>query len=68
MLSFDTNLAVHAANRDSASHEQCRDFIDSGILWRPDHSHRRYRGGRSVAAAGQRLRSAAASSRSSAGS
>lgn len=29
MLSFDTNLAVHAANRDSASHAQCRGFIES---------------------------------------
>lgn len=29
MLSFDTNLAVHAANRDSASHARCREFIES---------------------------------------
>jgi toxin-antitoxin system PIN domain toxin len=29
MLSFDTNLAVHAANCDSASHAPCRGFIES---------------------------------------
>jgi toxin-antitoxin system PIN domain toxin len=29
MLSFDTNLAVHAANCDSASHAQSRGFIES---------------------------------------
>lgn len=29
MLSFDTNLAVHAANRDSAFHAPCRGFIES---------------------------------------
>ena len=29
MLSFDTNLAVHAANGDSASHGSCRSFIES---------------------------------------
>jgi toxin-antitoxin system PIN domain toxin len=29
MLSFDTNLAVHAANRDSDSHARCRGFIES---------------------------------------
>ena len=29
MLSFDTNLAVHAANRDSVSHASCRAFIES---------------------------------------
>lgn len=29
MVSFDTNLAVHAANRDSRWHEPCRAFIGS---------------------------------------
>jgi len=29
MLSFDTNLAVHAANRDSPWHQPARQFIES---------------------------------------
>jgi len=29
MLSFDTNLAVHAANRDSPWHQSSRGFIES---------------------------------------
>ena len=29
MLSFDTNLAVHAANRDSPWHAASRAFIES---------------------------------------
>jgi toxin-antitoxin system PIN domain toxin len=29
MLSFDTNLAVHAANRDAPTHAAARDFIES---------------------------------------
>ena len=46
MLSFDTNLAVHAANCDSASHAQSRGFIESlaarGKIWiRVSPHHRR---------------------------